>query len=270
MERIELSLKGQKLIEIYEQMALKGYQRSDGKFINKKDNQLSSFSSFQLRRFQNILLPYFKKFQIKSVLDYGCGGSNWELEGFDFKSPKSAKEFFLLEKIFLYEPALKIDQRKKADCVTCFDVLEHIFISDITKTLRDIFKLSQKLVVLNIACYKAAALLPNGENAHITVRDPLWWKGLIDSITVDFPDINVLLACSKTYNTIQLFECWKGSEWNKNPKFEIDLNPPKIIGEPIKSNENISLTKDQVIAIIKWYAEKSPDNKTEILNLLKI
>ena len=36
---------------------------------------------------------------------------------------------------------------------------------------------ANRLVVLNIACYKATALLPNGKNAHVTVRDPMWWKG---------------------------------------------------------------------------------------------
>tara|TARA_B100000214_G_C23855258_1_gene575356 strand:- start:59 stop:871 length:813 start_codon:yes stop_codon:yes gene_type:complete len=269
MEKIELSIKGKKLLELYEKMALDGYKTVEGKFINKKDNSSSTFANFELRRFRDILIPYFKKLKIKSVLDYGCGGSNWELEDFDIKSTKSAKEFFLLEKVFLYEPALKIDQRNKADCITCFDVLEHIFISDIVKTVREIFRLSQKLVVLNIACYKAAALLPNGENAHITVRDPFWWKGLIDSISIDYPDIDILLFCSTRYNTIQLFKCWKAKEWNQNTKFEIDLNPPKLIGEPIENNKNISLTKDQFKAIIKNYAGKSPENRDEILNLLE-
>ena len=116
MEKIKLSMKGQKLIELYEKMAIEGYERIDGTYINKKDNQSSSFSSFELRRFKDLLLPYFRKYHIKSLLDYGSGGSNWESEGFDKKNSNSAKEFFLLEKVFLYEPALKTDQRKEADC----------------------------------------------------------------------------------------------------------------------------------------------------------
>ena len=269
MEKMELSSKGEKLIELYEEMSTQGYARRDGNYINKIDNQSSSFSNFELRRFKEVLLPYFNKYNIKSILDYGCGGSNWELESFDIKSTKSAKEYFSLEQISYYEPALKIDQRKIADCVSCFDVLEHIFIIDISKILRDIFRFSKKLVILNIACYKAAALLPNGENAHVTVRDPLWWKGMIDSISIDFPDINILLFCSVNYTTIQLFECWKGKEWNQTSKFEIDLNPPKLIGKPIENNKKISLRKDQFMAIIKNYAGKSPENRKEILNLLK-
>ena len=57
-----------------------------------------------------------------------------------------------------------------------FDVLEHIFISDIPYVIHDVFSYSKKLVIINVACYEASALLPNGENTHITVRPPLWWK----------------------------------------------------------------------------------------------
>ena len=59
--------------------------------------------------------------------------------------------------------------------------------------------------MLNIACYPAAAMLPNGENAHITVRDPLWWKGVIDVASIEFPKITVLLICSMSYSSGILF-----------------------------------------------------------------
>tara|TARA_Y100001968_G_C19328136_1_gene702846 strand:- start:164 stop:976 length:813 start_codon:yes stop_codon:yes gene_type:complete len=268
MEKIELSIKGKKLIEFYKEMSTEGFARSDGNYKKKSNDQSSSFSSSELIKFQKILLPYFKKYNIKSILDYGCGGFNWELESFDIESTKSAKEYFSLEQISYYEPALKLDQRKMADCVTCLDVLEHIFITDTTKILRDIFRFSKKLVILNIACYKAYALLPNGENAHVTIRHPLWWKGMIDSISIDFPDINILLICSVGNSTIQIFECWKVKEWNQTSKFEIDFKPPEIIGKPMKNNKNIALTKDQFKAIIKNYVKESPENRDEILNLL--
>ena len=33
------------------------------------------------------------------------------------------------------------------------------------------------------------ALLPNRENAHVTVRDHTWWKGFLDCISMEYPDI---------------------------------------------------------------------------------
>ena len=28
---------------------------------------------------------------------------------------------------------------------------------------------------MNVACYSAAALLPNGKNAHINIKNHKWW-----------------------------------------------------------------------------------------------
>ena len=78
---------------------------------------------------------------------------------------------FGLNKVHRYDNP-KIDERTLVDCVVCFDVLEHIFVSDVATVLRDFFT-CKKLVILNVACYEANALLPNGENAHITVLVPL-------------------------------------------------------------------------------------------------
>ena len=74
------------------------------------------------------------------------------------------------------------------------DVLEHIFVSDIPKVVEELFSLAKKLLVVNVACYKAAALLPNGENAHITVRSPDWWKGIIDVAAIKHPEVKILLS----------------------------------------------------------------------------
>ena len=58
-------------------------------------------------------------------------------------------------------------EKKSVDRVVCMDGLEHIFIEDIPKVVSELFALSKKLLVDKVASYNAAALLPNGENAHI-------------------------------------------------------------------------------------------------------
>ncbi len=82
------------------------------------------------------------------------------MKGFD-TSGKSAKEFYCLEKVNRYEPARNIDERVVSDAVLNFDVLEHIFIADVQSVLKDIFSYASKIVVINVACYPASALLPN-------------------------------------------------------------------------------------------------------------
>lgn len=63
------------------------------------------------------------------------------------------------------------DERASVDCVAYFDVLEHIYVLNVGTILRNIFSHAKKLVILNVVCYEASVLLPNGENAHTTVRN---------------------------------------------------------------------------------------------------
>lgn len=185
------------LIAQYETMAKAGYETIYGENIE------TAFSDFELRRFRENILPIFQRHKARSVLDYGCGGSDWEAPG--FHEDQSALAYFGLEKAYRFEPARKIDERRKTDIVSCFDVLEHIFITDVPATLVDILSCAKKAVILNIACYEAQAILPCGENAHITVRNPLWWKGCLDTIAVLFPNVEVNLICSPEYSRAEAF-----------------------------------------------------------------
>ena len=176
---------------------------------------------FNLQFFKEIIKEKLTYFNIENILDYGCGKSDWYSKSFDKERNLSAKEFFNLKNINLYEPSLDIDSRKKSDCVICFDVLEHIFIGDVKNVLTDIFEHANKLVILQIACYSAAAKLPNGENAHITLRHPLWWKGMLDSFSIDYKDISIVLLCSEKYKKILEFNIWSGNDWIRDNKFII-------------------------------------------------
>jgi hypothetical protein len=40
----------------------------------------------------------------------------------------------------------------------------------------EIFSLAARFVYANVACYPAMKRLPSGENAHITIRAPEWWR----------------------------------------------------------------------------------------------
>lgn len=215
MNILDFSSKGQALIKMYETMAKEGYNRTDGSRVE------NAFSDFQAKEYRNHLRPILRQHSIFTVLDYGCGGSDWNIKGFDSASNQSATEYFNLKKSFLYEPARAIDERHMVDCVISFDVLEHIFISDVPSVLRDMFSYASKLIVLNIACYPAAAKLPNGENAHITVRDRSWWKGMLDSISIEYPDVSVYLLCSHGWRKSNLFPIWNANMWQESSAFVV-------------------------------------------------
>lgn len=213
MSKPAFSPKGLELIRLYEVMARDGFMRGDDVHVT------DAFSDFQLRAYRQQLLPVLQHFNVRSLLDYGCGGSDWQAAGFDKESGKSAAEYFALERALRYEPARGIDERAPVDCVVSFDVLEHIFVSDVPAVLRDMFSYAGRLLLLNIACYPAAARLPNGENAHITVREPAWWKGMVDSIAVEFPATSVCLITSTAWRQSSAFPVWSAAGWQASPTF---------------------------------------------------
>ena len=214
---MNFSNKGEQLLKLYEHMAQEGYDCTDGAVVEASD----VFRNFELRHYRQQLKQVFKSNSISTVLDYGCGGSDWTIPDFD-ESGQSATDYFELEKVYRYEPARNLDERQKVDCVVSFDVLEHIFISDVPSVIRDMFSLAENLLVLNVACYAAAAKLPNGENAHVTVRNPAWWKGLVDGISIEYPKTSVLLICSVGWRNSSAGPIWKADEWQNSTTFVVN------------------------------------------------
>ena len=208
---MQASEKQRQLINMYKAMAADGYQTVTGEHLE------NVFSSMEIRFVAGAVKDVFSAFKIETMLDYGCGGSNYDAPG--FIDELSAKDFFGLNRVFLFQPARNIDERNLVDAVVCFDVLEHVFIADVANTVRELFSLARRLLIVNVACYPAGALLPNGENAHITVRPPMWWKGLFDAISADFPDVSVLLICSQAWQKVAPFPMWSAAEWLNRPGF---------------------------------------------------
>ena len=215
--KVKLSPKGQKLLEIYKDFFNKGYLRKDGTAISKEN----TYNDFELKILKNTLLTIFKKYSIDSVVDYGSGRSNWYEK--NFHDNLSAIEFFNLKQVLHYEPSLEKNFIKKLDCVSCFDVLEHIYINDLNKIIRHIYSNANKLVIISIACYHALALLPNKENAHVTVRPPIWWKGFIESISMEYPLVNTFLICRTTSKEYKYFKIWNNAEYDLNENYTIEL-----------------------------------------------
>ena len=208
-----LSEKGNELINFYKEMVQKGY-------LNDLFNTPGSSSI--LRNYREFIKENAFNREINSVLDYGAGKSDWTAKGFDNKSNQSAKEYFNIKEVNLFEPSVDIINKTVSDCVTCIDVLEHIFLGDLKNVLIDIYNHAKKIVVIHVACYLAVAKLPNGENAHITVRNPDWWKGFIDGVSSDFPQIETLLMCADLNRKMIAYKIWSAKLWHQSEKFKIN------------------------------------------------
>jgi hypothetical protein len=82
-----------------------------------------------------------------------------------------------------YEPFSQL-RAGQFDGVICIDVLEHITESDLSWVIDELFAHAHRFVFATIACYPAKKHLPNGQNAHCTVRPPLWRIGLMHGIAM--------------------------------------------------------------------------------------
>ena len=180
------------LIGLYAKMAKEGYETRRGPRVDK------AYSDQEAAKFRHELKPLFAEHDVRTVLDYGGGGTDWR----DKAVPEggSLAEFLGVEDYRVFEPARAVDARgQKADAVVCFDVMEHIYVGDVGYVLSDIFAQAGRLVVINVAGYRANALLPNGENAHITVRPAQWWQGAVELVAAAFPNVTAVVYHSESY-----------------------------------------------------------------------
>lgn len=127
--------------------------------------------------------------QSKTLLDYGCGKAgaydHATAQTPDGKTLEGLKAIWGLEEVRLYDPGFAPHQEfpvGKYDAVISTDVLEHITKEDMDWVIEEILGFANKFVFLNIACYPAKKILPNGENAHITQESPGWWLDLVHGI----------------------------------------------------------------------------------------
>ena len=105
-----------------------------------------------------------REYGLVTMLDYGCGKAQ-------FHDP--------IWNAVKYDPAIEIFNTKpvgKFDLVISTDVLEHVPEENIDEVIADIFNYSDRWVFVSVCCREAREILPNGMNAHATIKPEEWWK----------------------------------------------------------------------------------------------
>ena len=200
------------LIRLYAQMAEDGYDTRRGQRVE------TAYSDQEAVRFRHELKDLFSTHEVRSVLDYGGGGGDWRNR--EVREGGTLASFLGIDDYRIFEPAREIDQRETADAVVCFDVLEHVFVGDVGYVLNDLFSQASSLVVINVAGYTANALLPTGENAHITIRSAQWWKGAVDLVASAWPEVSVALYHSQAHAKAHKFPVFRFADVNAGTGFE--------------------------------------------------
>jgi len=132
----------------------------------------------------------------RTVLDYGSG------KGLQYRPQRivvggkhvadSIAEYWDVDEVRCYDPGFAPHAtlpRETFDAVISTDVLEHCPVDDLPWIIDEIFSCAAKFVYLNVACFPARKSLPNGENAHATVRAPGWWRTLVAERAAPHPAI---------------------------------------------------------------------------------
>jgi hypothetical protein len=110
------------------------------------------------------------------ILDFGCG-------------PKGGLLLELGENVIPYDPycAQYSDPPwdLSFDVVFSSDVLEHMTLSQIKKFVNCARLAEPSFIFLVASTRPAEKTLPNGANAHLTVRPPTWWLGFVSDLLGD-------------------------------------------------------------------------------------
>lgn len=109
------------------------------------------------------------------ILDYGCGQGTLK---------NKLRDLGCQSEVLEYDPAIpgKDLMPKPADLVCCTDVLEHIEPDKLGAVLQHIYTLTKHSAYLLIAMRAANKTLPDGRNAHLTVKDARWWREKVSSV----------------------------------------------------------------------------------------
>jgi|GEM_PF-859776 len=150
-------------------------------------------------RMNFIYAPLIKDFlqahEVTSLLDYG-GGRGLQYQPME---QPGGSVFPGLASYYRVETARSFDAGwpvecpypagEKFDAVVSCDVLEHIDQDDLPWVVDELFAFARKAIFVAIGSYPAAKTLPNGENAHCTIKPSSWWRPIFAAAARRHPGI---------------------------------------------------------------------------------
>ena len=176
------SARYQELQSMYRQLHEHG-EKHLGMPSEKTFNGLSLLP--QLSRIKSLI----ERTHAHTILDYGSGkGQQYEQSPIRIGNGveiESVVDFWDVDSVHCYDPAYlpySTLPQSRFDGVISTDVLEHCPEQDVPWIVEEIFSFAERFVFANIACYPARKHLPNGENAHCTIRPSDWWEGLLREV----------------------------------------------------------------------------------------
>jgi SAM-dependent methyltransferase len=131
------------------------------------------------------VIDCIEKYNITSILDFGCG-KGLMVENLKKRYPNI--------RIYGYDPAQEQYDKlpDSVDMIMSSDVLEHIEPELLEQTLIDLKQRCTKVMYHLIACHPAKKTLSDGRNAHLIIKEPNWWRSVLEK--------NIGWSFEKEYN----------------------------------------------------------------------
>jgi len=154
-----------------------------------------AFDGRSINKFVSIIKTLIRNHHCKTLLDYGSGKATLYSEDFGLLTDiidHPLQEYWGLDKVFLYEPAIKglrVLPPKPVDCVICTDVLEHIPAQDLHWVVDEICSKATEFVFLNICTFPALKVFPDGTNVHVSVFNQNDWLTFLSRKRKNFEDL---------------------------------------------------------------------------------
>ena len=159
------------------------YKWNDAEQYIKVYKEQPTYGSTGTGKYSHII-KFAKENKIKSIFDFGCG-LNYSL----LKKIKQENPEFILRG---YDPAIldwqetsvisnKIPDGYIADMIISTDCMEHIPEQELGKCWSIFNNINPNLMFITICTRPAGQILPDGTNAHKTVKPLEWWTSTLST-----------------------------------------------------------------------------------------
>lgn len=168
-----------------------------------------TFAGQSLRDHVSRISMLVRECRARTILDYGSGKARL-YEPFPGEAAES--RFKTMQawdgaKVTCYDPGYAPFSgpiEAQYDGVITTDVLEHIAHDDIPWVLDELFGHAGRFVFAVAASFLACKVLPNGENAHVTLQPATWWHEHMQAASRRHPGIQWVLVVQRKRRSVLL------------------------------------------------------------------
>jgi hypothetical protein len=189
MSRSDPSARYRELLELYGRL-----HREGERFIGLAPD--STYPGVSLMPHLQRIKEMIEQTGARTILDYGSGkGRQYDPQPIRIEGVgtwDSVPDYWDVDEVRCYDPCYEPYSKLPAeqfDGVVSTDVLEHCNADDLPWIVEEIFSFATRFVFAAVACYPAKSRLPNGENAHCTVRPAQWWHELFHQAAGKYPQV---------------------------------------------------------------------------------